>query len=376
MTTWIWQRPGWPALTWQPRRLAASLREVAQVLERLTGRLEAGGAAVEAETSLDALLQTIISSAAIEGERLDAASVRSSLARRLQLAQVKRARSDPVSEGFAELMLDATGNLESRLTRKRLLEWHRWLFPPESAHAESLSALHPMRVGRWRGPSPMRVVSGRIDRPVVHFEAPPRKGLETEVKRFLDWFEAGRGDAALDPILRAGVAHFWLVTLHPFDDGNGRIARAVADLALAQAHPATARLHAMSAAILANRRHYYEILERSQRGSLDITPWLEWFLQTLLQSLQSARQRIDNVLAKTRFWHRHRQTTLLPEQNKVLNRLLDGEDFQHGISAAQYRAVAKVSKATATRHLVDLLEKGLLEKLAGGGRSTRYRVKL
>src|SRR5690606_24917119 len=185
-----------------------------------------------------------------------------------------------------------------------------------------------------------------------------------------------RSDAALDPLLRAGIAHFWLVTLHPFDDGNGRIARAVADLALAQAHPATARLHAMSAAILANRKGYYAILETTQRGALDITAWLRWFLETLLLSLNEAQQRIDRVLTKARFWSGHRELQLLPEQNKVLNRLLDGEDFQHGISATQYQAVAKVSKATATRHLTDLLDKGLLETLPGGGRSTRYQVKL
>ena len=371
MPLWIWQQKKWPELTWQAQALAPLLRDTAQALGRLLGKVEAGGAAAQAETSLDALLQTIISSSAIEGESLNAASVRSSLAKRLRLAQVKRLRADPVSEGFAELMLDATGNLDARMNKSRLLQWHRWLLP-----AEAQSNLNPIRVGAWRGPSPMQVVSGRIDKPVIHFEAPPRKGLEAEMKNFFDWFESSRSDAALDPLLRAGIAHFWLVTLHPFDDGNGRIARAVADLALAQAHPATARLHAMSAAILANRKGYYAILETTQRGALDITTWLRWFLETLLLSLNEAQQRIDRVLTKARFWSGHRELQLLPEQNKVLNRLLDGEDFQHGISATQYQAVAKVSKATATRHLTDLLDKGLLEKLPGGGRSTRYQVKL
>lgn len=371
MPLWIWQQKKWPELTWQAQALAPLLRDTAQALGRLLGKVEAGGAAAQAETSLDALLQTIISSSAIEGESLNAASVRSSLAKRLRLAQVKRLRADPVSEGFAELMLDATGNLDARMNKSRLLQWHRWLLP-----AEAQSNLNPIRVGAWRGPSPMQVVSGRIDKPLIHFEAPPRKGLEAEMKNFFDWFESSRSDAALDPLLRAGIAHFWLVTLHPFDDGNGRIARAVADLALAQAHPATARLHAMSAAILANRKGYYAILETTQRGALDITTWLRWFLETLLLSLNEAQQRIDRVLTKARFWSGHRELQLLPEQNKVLNRLLDGEDFQHGISATQYQAVAKVSKATATRHLTDLLDKGLLEKLPGGGRSTRYQVKL
>jgi Fic family protein len=370
MSTWIWQQKHWPALTWQEPELAPLLRETTQALGRLLGKVESSGAVAATETSLDALLQTIVSSAAIEGETLNAASVRSSLAKRLRLAQVKGARTDPASEGFAELMLDATGNPDAPLNKARLLQWHRWLFPPETQ-----SVLHPVRVGAWRGPSPMRVVSGRIDKPVVHFQAPPRKGLDAEMKRFFDWFESSRHDDGLDPLLRAGIAHFWLVTLHPFDDGNGRIARAVADLALAQAWPATARLHAMSAAILANRSGYYDILEATQRGPLDVTAWLQWFLETLLHSLRTSQQRIDRVLAKTRFWHRHRESALSPEQCKVVNRLLDGEDFLHGISASQYQVVAKVSKATATRHLGDLLEKGVIEKLPGGGRSTRYRIR-
>lgn len=371
MPTWIWQQKSWPALTWQPQALAPLQRDATQLLGRLLGKVEAGGETIQAETSLEALLQNIISSSAIEGESLNAASVRSSLAKRLRLAQVKRLRADPVSEGFAEMMLDATGNLAAPLNKPRLLQWHRWLFPVGAG-----SVLSPIRVGAWRGPSPMQVVSGRIDKPVVHFEAPPRKGLDTEIKRFFDWFGNSRSDTTLDPLLRAGIAHFWLVTLHPFDDGNGRIARAVADLALAQAHPASAPLHAMSAAILANRKGYYAILEATQRGSLDITSWLRWFLETLIESLHEAQRRIDRVLVKARFWNSLREVPLLAEQSKVLKRLLDGDDFQHGISAAQYQAVAKVSKATATRHLSDLLAKGLLEKTPGGGRSTRYLPKL
>lgn len=368
---WIWQRSRWPRFSWREEALASLLREVTQTQGRLLGRIEAGGETVQRETSLDALLQNIVSSSAIEGENLNVASVRSSLAKRLHLALPKPARTNPASEGFAELMLDATGNLDGPLDKARLFRWHEWLFP-----AASRSVLHSIRVGALRGPTPMQVVSGRIDRPVVHFEAPPRKGLEGELKKFLAWFETSRGYATLDPLLRAGIAHFWFVTVHPFDDGNGRIARAIGDLALAQGNPAGACLSAMSAAILANRKGYYAVLESSQKGDLDITNWLQWFLQTLQQSLVDALRRIDQVLAKTRFWNLHRHSELSAEQAKVLNRLLDGDDFQHGISAAQYQAVAKVSKATATRHLADLLAKGCIEKLPGAGRSTRYRASL
>jgi Fic family protein len=227
----------------------------------------------------------------------------------------------------------------------------------------------------------MQVVSGRIDRPKVHFEAPPRQGLEAQLLAFLTWFAESAQDPGLDPLIRAGIAHFWFVTLHPFDDGNGRLTRAITDLALAQAEQQAIRFYAMSASILEDRRGYYEVLENSQKDGLDITPWLTWFLQTLLRSLEQALARIDRVLGKARFWQQHRQQVLSSEQIKVLNRMLDGDLFNErggfagGINAGQYQAVAKVSKATATRHLSDLLEKGYIVRLPSGGRSTRYQIK-
>jgi Fic family protein len=222
----------------------------------------------------------------------------------------------------------------------------------------------------------MQVVSGRLDRPVVHFEAPPRQGLDEQVDAFLAWFNTSVEATSPDPILRAGIAHFWFVTLHPFDDGNGRLTRAIGDLALAQAERQSIRFYTMSASILADRTGYYDVLESSQKGGLDVTAWLLWFLKTLLDSLEHALRRIDRVLGKARFWQRHRDRALSAEQMKVVNRLLDGGErgFEHGINASQYQAVAKVSKATATRHLGDLTEKGLLVKLPGGGRSTRYQI--
>ncbi len=224
---------------------------------------------------------------------------------------------------------------------------------------------------------PMQVVSGRIDKPTIHFEAPPRDLLEAELVVFIEWFNQRQRDATLDPLLRAAICHFWLITLHPFDDGHGRITRALTDMALAQADSHSIRLYAMSAAILEQRKDYYRILEQNQRGDLDITAWVQWFLHTLDATLQSSLDRIESTLAKTRCWQQHHAANLSAEQVKVLNRLLeDGEkSFEQGISASQYQKVAKVSKATATRHLGDLLAKGCIEKLPGGGRNTRYQIK-
>jgi len=323
----------------------------------------------ECQNILDTLLQNIVTSSAIEGEQLNVGSVRSSLARRLGIHE--HGATNARSEGLAELMLDTTQGYDQPLTLQRLFIWHQWLFPENS---DMLAK--PLLVGQLRDEAPMQVISGRIDKPTVHFEAPPRDGLENQLKAFLDWFAESQHVTELDPLLRAGIAHFWFVTLHPFDDGNGRLTRALTDLALAQSERQAIRFYAMSASILDDRAGYYRILESSQKGSLDITPWLSWFLRTLLSCLEQALLRIDRVLVKARFWSAHRADGLLPEQVKVLNRLLDGgsRGFEDGINAAQYQAVAKVSKATATRHLTDLLDKACLIRLPGGGRSTRYQI--
>jgi Fic family protein len=355
--------------------LAPLLRACTQAQGQLLGMIGASGADANVERELDALLQNVITSSAIEGEQLNVESVRSSLAKRLGLASDERVTAR--SEGLAELMLDATQQHDPPLTSKRLMHWHRLLFPETNA----LTA-NPIQVGVLRGPEPMQVVSGRIDRPVVHFEAPGREGLEQKLDDFFYWFNSCRADPTLDPLIRAGIAHFWFVTLHPFDDGNGRLTRAITDLAMAQGEHRGIRFYAMSASILAHRQDYYRVLEATQRGGLNITEWLVWFLQTLLHTFEQAIQRIDRVLAKARFWQAHRDDGLSTEQIEVLNRLLNGDllserpdaGFTDGISAAQYQAVAKVSKATATRHLADLLEKDCLHKLPGGGRSTRYQI--
>lgn len=366
---WIWQQPDWPHFNWQNEELGPLLRSCVEAQGRLLGKMGAVDQFSECQNILDTLLQNIVTSSAIEGEQLNVGSVRSSLARRLGIDE--HGATNARSEGLAELMLDATQGYDQPLTLQRLFTWHQWLFPE---NRDMLAK--PLLVGQLRDEAPMQVISGRIDKPTVHFEAPPRAGLEKQLKVFLDWFAESRHVTELDPLLRAGIAHFWFVTLHPFDDGNGRLTRALTDLALAQGERQAIRFYAMSASILEDRAGYYRILESSQKGSLDITPWLSWFLRTLLTCLEQALLRIDRVLVKARFWSAHRADGLLPEQVKVLNRLLDGgsRGFEEGINAAQYQAVAKVSKATATRHLTDLLDKACLVRLPGGGRSTRYQI--
>lgn len=366
---WIWQQPAWPRFTWQNEAIAPMLRNCIDMQGRLLGKIGSVDALSECQNILDTLLQNIVTSSAIEGEQLNVGSVRSSLARRLGIEE--QGPTNARSEGLAELMLDATQGYDRPLTLQRLYTWHQWLFPLAQG-ALSKAIL----VGQLRDEMPMQVISGRLDKPTVHFEAPPRDGLEARLNEFLDWFANSRDSTSLDPLLRAGIAHFWFVTLHPFDDGNGRLTRAITDLALAQGERQAIRFYAMSASILEDRAGYYQVLENSQKGDLDITRWLSWFLATLLRSLEHALANIDRILAKARFWQAHRSDGLLPEQVKVLNRLLDGgpRGFEEGINAAQYQAVAKVSKATATRHLTDLLDKACLVRLPGGGRSTRYRI--
>ncbi|WP_422412765.1 MULTISPECIES: Fic family protein [unclassified Endozoicomonas] len=371
-TLWIWQNKDWPQFCWQEEAVLPLLREVRFSLGVLLGKASTTQSDKAEASALDTLLENIITSSAIEGERLNAQSVRSSLAKRLNLKGTDDTAypTSERTEGLAEMMLDAITNLDDPLSLDRLFQWHRWLFP------NTEFTFHKVQAGQLRGDEPMQVVSGRIDRPTVHFEAPPRSVLVSELERFFDWFNQSRNDPKCDPLLRAAISHFWFVTLHPFDDGNGRLTRAITDLALAQADAQSIRLYAMSSAILDNRKAYYQILEQSQRGKVDITHWLLWFLQMLDETIKASLRKIDRTLHKTRFWRAFHDTGLSDEQIKVLNRLLDGGEkgFESGISASQYQKVAKVSKATATRHLSYLLNKGCIEKLPGGGRSTRYQV--
>ena len=274
---------------------------------------------------------------------------------------------------MAELLLDATQNYQQPLTLERLYQWHQFLFPELDTETFTLSAIN---VGELRGTEPMQVVSGPHHKRKLHFEAPPRKGLEKQLSTFLDWLALSETDTALDPILRAAQAHLWFVTLHPFDDGNGRLARAITDYALAQAEHRAIRFYAMAATIMENRKGYYEILESTQKSGTEITAWMQWFLETFKQTLMTALERIDFVLAKARFWQMHAQDGLNSQQTKVLNRLLDAGlgGFEGGLTASKYISLAKTSKATATRHLQDLLKKQCIVKHPAGGRSTRYDI--
>lgn len=268
------------------------------------------------------------------------------------------------------MLIDATQNLGADITQLRLCQWQAALFPEESG------IVNQIKVGELRGDDPMQVVSGRIDKPVVHFEAPPRERLESELETFIQWFN--HPPKSLDRLLRAGIAHLWLITLHPFDDGNGRVTRAMTDRALAQAEQESIRFYSLSASIMAHRKEYYQLLEQSQKGELDITPWLLWFLDTLEDALKHGQSRFNRVIQKTCFWQTHGQTVLSARQIKVLNRLLDnlGDEFTQGINASKYKSLADVSKPTATRDLTELVTKGCLQQLPGGGRSTRYQINL
>lgn len=364
---WIWQQADWPHFRWRDSEILPRLRQVQRRQGILIGSHSRLG---NPDQTLDTLLANIISSSAIEGERLNAQSVRSSLARRLGGSQTPSYPVSDRSEGLAAMMLDAIDNHEQPLTIERLYQWHRWLFPANEW------SVQPLNVGQLRGDEPMQVVSGRVDRPTVHFEAPPRATLDDQLAEFIPWFNQTQHDPTMDPLLRAAICHFWFVTLHPVDDGNGRLTRALTDLALSQADSHSIRLYAMSVAILERRADYYRTLGSAQKGSLDITSWICWFLDTLDYSIELALQVIDRSLAKTFFWLRHCNDDLSPEQTKVMNRLLDGgeQGFENGINASQYQKVAGVRKATATRHLAELVERGCIEKLPGGGRNTRYQI--
>lgn len=366
---YIWQQENWPCFQWNEAQLRPRLDAVRLLQGRLLGRTDVVTDQADLEVEMDALIQNAIRTSEIEGEHLDVGSVRSSVARQLGLERAGITdKATAESESLVGLLLQATHQSGEPLTRALLCQWQAMLFP------KGANTFARIFIGELRGEQPMQVVSGRLDRPTVHFEAPPRGRLDDELDAFVDWFN--NPPQGLDALLRAAIAHLWLITLHPFDDGNGRVTRAVTDRALAQAERRSVRFYSLSAAIMGRRNAYYEHLERTQRGDLDITVWLVWFIDTLEEALQQALLRVDRVLAKARFWQRHAATVLNERQIKVLNRLLDamGEGFEHGINAQKYQSLARTSKATATRDLAELLKKGCLIKLPGGGRSTRYAL--
>lgn len=362
---WIWQQKNWPNFTWDEKQLAPLLRELCFNQGVLVGRMGVQSTQ-QKQQALDTLLANIIHSSAIEGEKLNAFSVRSSLAKKLHIDE-QPYPTTVQSDNLAEIMLDAINNTQAPLDLDRVLNWHRLLFAGEQ------SLFTQIEGGQLRGSDPMQVVSGRLDKPVLHFTAPPREVIENELTVFFNWFNTRCTDPQVDPFIRAAIAHLWFVTLHPLEDGNGRITRLITDLALAQEHKESIRFYAMSVAILEDRKGYYEILEATQRGDLCITKWIIWFLNTLNKAVEHTLKNIEQTVFKTNYWFKKDHTKLNEQQVKVLNKLLDGQ-FEQGISTSQYQKVAKVSRATATRHLSDLQALGFIKKTSAGGRSTRYKI--
>ena len=363
--TYIWQAPDWPDWRYSLTALAQPLAEVSRIQGMLLGRLADVGMALRDEASLMALTADVVKTSEIEGERLDVRSVRSSIARRLGVDIGALAPADRHVEGVVDMVFDATSNCNAPVTRERLFGWHAALFP------SGYSGLSKIAVGDWRDDShgPMQVVSGPIGRQHVHYEAPPASSLECEMARLVRWIDAPSHEPAL---IKAAIGHLWFVTLHPFDDGNGRIARALGDLLLARVDGSPQRFYSLSAQIQRERDDYYFILERTQKGSLDITDWLSWFLATLHRAIEQAQHTLDAVLIKARFWQRWGSTSLNERQAKLIDRLLDG--FEGKLTSSRWAAIAKCSPDTALRDINDLLVRGLLRKSEASGRSTSYEL--
>lgn len=362
---YIWKRKNWPAFTWDERSLAKTLATVSREQGRLLGKMEGLGFDLRSEAHLRTLTEDVIKSSEIEGEKLPYDQVRSSIARRLGMDIGGLAPFDRNVEGIVEMMLDATSNYKKPLNAKRLFAWHAALFPT------GRSGMQPIKVAQWRDESsgPMQVVSGPIGREKIHYEAPPAKHVPEEMAKFLRWFEEP-GDT--DPLLVAGLAHFWFVTIHPFEDGNGRIARAIADMALARSEKTGQRFYSMSAQIRKENREYYNLLENMQKGSLDVTSWQDWFLNCLLRAIGGAQETLSAVLNKAHFWERFSKEPLNERQIKMLNMLLNG--LEGKLTTSKWAKITKCSQDTAHRDILDLIEKRALQKDPGGGRSTSYSL--
>ena len=367
MVKYIYERREWPAFGWSDEALAAPLAAVRHRQGRLIGRMEALGFDLRAEAVLQTLTEDVLKSSEIEGELLNKDHVRSSVARRLGMDIGGLTPADREVDGVVDMLLDATQDYRKPLTRKRLFAWHSSLFPT------GRSGMRRIKVGGFRGDrkGPMQVVSGPLGRERVHYQAPAAGCLAGETRTFLAWFEA---ETTTDPVIRAGIAHLWFVTLHPFDDGNGRIARAIADMALARSEHSPQRFYSMSGQIRAERDSYYARLEATQKSGLDVTPWLEWFLACLDRALGGAETALVSVLAKARFWESRRGVSFNDRQRAAINRLLNG--FEGKLTTSKWAALAKCSQDTALRDIEDLVVRGVLVKDAAGGRSTSYSIVL
>jgi len=368
MMKYIWQNDSWPKLRWDSKVLLSPLGHARLLQGNLLGRVKRLGFQLGEEAQVDILTEEAIKTAAIEGERLNPQMVRSSVARHLGLREAGLVPATRSIDGLVEVILDATQKYSKALSMDRLKGWQAALFP------SGYSGFHKIRVGQWRGKDPMQVVSGPMGKERIHFEAPPGETVEAEIRQFLRWWESSRKEDT-DGILRAGLAHLYFVIIHPFEDGNGRIARALTDMALAQDEKLQVRYYSLSSQIMEERREYYDILERCTRSnSVDVTKWLVWFLECFERAIQRSDKIIGNVLAKAEFWQQHVQTDFNERQKKVLSRLLDAGPvgFEGGLTTRKYVSIAKVSRATAFREISDLLEKKILRQLSGKGRSVHY----
>ncbi|MFL5752205.1 MAG: Fic family protein [Bacteroidia bacterium] len=364
---YIHQHKKWPEFTWDSSALQLSLGKVRHLQGKLLGKMEALGFQLKEEATLETLTQDVLKSNEIEGELLNPDQVRSSIARHLGMDISGLVRSDRHVDGVVEMMLDAVQKSAKPLSKDRLFAWHSSLFPA------GRSGMHKIAVATWRKDEtgPMQVVSGAMGKEKVHYQAPDSKLLNKEMNAFIKWFNS---KDSLDPVMKAAVAHLWFVTIHPFDDGNGRIARAIADMQLARSDGSTQRFYSMSARIRVERTKYYDMLEKTQKGNLDITAWLKWFLDCLLSALSATDKTLARVLAKAKFWETHRTTALSERQKRMLNKLMDG--FDGKLTSSKWGKINKCSADTALRDIQDLLSKKVLRKEEGGGRNTSYELVL
>jgi len=358
----IHQYENWTNFKWDNDRLLMLLANVRHLQGRLLGQMENLGFKLQEEAVLSTLTLDVLKSTEIEGEILNKEQVRSSIARRLGLEVSGLVDSPRNVDDVVEMMLDATQNYTLPVTTQRLFGWHAALFPT------GYSGIYKIEVGKYRS-GDMQVVSGPLGKEKVHYEAPKANELEPEMDHFLKWINNG---VEIDPVLKAAIAHFWFITIHPFDDGNGRIARAITDMQLTRSDKSSQRFYSMSNQILAERKKYYEILEKTQRGDGDITEWLVWFLSCLERALINSSDVLEAVLVKARFWEQHAQTSLNDRQRLMLNKLLDG--FVGKLTSSKWAKIAKCSQDTAIRDIQDLIGKGILQKEAAGGRSTNYEL--
>lgn len=356
---YIYQRPAWPIFTWDADKLSVILGEVRHSQGKILGQMHLLGFKLQEETMLQAITLDVLKSCEIEGQLLNPEQVRSSIAKRLGIAVAGMIHSERDVEGVVEMMLDATQNFQLPLTEERLFGWHASLFPT------GRSGMHKIIVAAWRNES-MQVSSGAMGKEKVHFQAPDALNVESEMNRFLSWFNRVQ---EIDPVIKAAIAHLWFLTIHPFDDGNGRIARAIADMQLARADKSKQRFYSMSAQIQKERSHYYDILERTQKGELNITPWLEWFLNCLNGSMGTTEQTIDKIMVRSRFWERHKASVFNIRQQRMLQLLLD--DFYGKLNVSKWSKITRTSTDTALRDIQDLVKKDILEQ-QGAGRSTAY----